>query len=65
MENRKNDFELELCLHVILKIEMASNGKWKVSKLYIFELGVILDQFELILNYRTWDMFELVHVTPI
>ena len=53
MKNGKNDFALELCLHVILKIEMASKGKCKVSKLYIFKLGVILDQFELILIYRT------------
>ena len=49
MKNGKNDFALELCLHVILKMKMTSNGKCKVSKLYIFELGVILDQFELIL----------------
>ena len=49
MKNGKNDFELKLCLHVILKIEMASKGKCKVSKLYIFELRVILDQFEFIL----------------
>ena len=64
MKNGKNDFELELCLHVILKIEMASKGKCKVSKLYIFELGVILDQFELNLNCRTLVMLELVHITP-
>ena len=53
METGKNDFELGLCLHAILKMEMTSNGKYKVSKLYIFELGVILDQFELILICRT------------
>ena len=53
MKNGKYDFALELCLHVILKMEMNSKGKFKVSELYIFELGVILDQFELHLNYRT------------
>ena len=64
MKNGKYDFALELCLHVILKMEMASNGKWKASELYIIELGVILDWFELILNYRTLVILELVHVTP-
>ena len=49
MKNGKNDFELELCLHAIWKMGMTSNGRFKVSKLYIFELGVILDQFEFIL----------------
>ena len=43
MKNGKNDFALELCLHVILKIEMASNGEYKASELYIIELGVILN----------------------
>ena len=64
MDTGKNDLKLGLCFHAILKMEMTSNGKCKVSKLYIFELGVILDQFELILNYRTLVMLELVHVTP-
>ena len=52
MKNGKYDFALELCLHVILKIEMASEGNYRVSELCIFESGVILDQFELILIYR-------------
>ena len=53
METGKNDLKLGLYFHAILKMEMTSNGKFKVSKLYIFELGVILDQFEFILICRT------------
>ena len=53
MKNGKNDFKLELCLHVILKMEMTLKGKCKVSKLYISELGENLDRFQLILICRT------------
>ena len=53
METGKNDLKLGLCSHAILKMEMASNGKCNELRLYIFELGVILDQFELILICRT------------
>ena len=62
MKTGKNDLKLGLCFHAILKMKTTSNGKFKVSKLYIFELGVILDRFEFILICRTWDMFELVHI---
>ena len=32
-KNQENDLKLGLCFHAILKMEMTSNGKLKVSKL--------------------------------
>ena len=64
-ENREHDLKLGLCFHAILKMETTSNGKIQRMKVVDFELGENLDQFQLILICRTWDMFKLVHVIPI
>ena len=50
-------------LHTILKMIGNFHEKFTFMKLWIFELGEILDQFQLNMSYRTQDMVILIHTT--